>query len=524
MHNLDGPDAEFVDDDEVQITNLDSPGSRQHRHAARISGALRKSLAISWLRYSLFGTLILVLLGALILQWPRPALTAQPIQTTEPSPSFLNAATALGMIFLQTTDHRLLAYKTTTGHPLWHIQLPAVVTIIATNQALIYAYIAPGRNKTELQAVNANTGKLIWHDELPVAQPGFAGDQIQALSSRNSQALSIAHDDNALYIQSISDAIYSIQINTGLTNWIYQAQNNPQTPPSTYPPEIVLGVQNGIVEFMSADSTNHILDASNGHEIMHLTPTNDYPSIPAIDGQMLYTLPPPGAGTAIEAVHLPDGQRIWSHPLPKGTWAQTEMHGIVYLGAAGGATIIALRGSDGQQLWTYHSSDGQPVINALSPTQDSDYLLQQDDTLVRLRASDGHVLWRKQLIALKGLLGQSTSLFVDNDTILLYNTQPNTTVPLYALSASDGQMLWQSAGPITDPIPDSGILYTMQNNGQLDAWSESDGQHLWGHSFLVGSSIYIDRADQPPMLFVMNTIGTFSVLRVNDGKILWQYP
>lgn len=534
MSNLDGPNSEFVDDDEVQVTDLDPLHSRQHRRAARISGAVRKSLSISWLRYSLFGTLILVLLGALILQWPRPVLTTQPTQTTRSAPSFLSASVAPGMIFLQTTDHTLLARETATGRPLWHSTLPAAATIMVLNQILVSAYIAPGRNKTELQALNARTGKLIWHDELPAAQPGFAIGQFQASGIQSIQEPGITHDDTALYIQSISDAIYSIQISNGHTNWIYQAQNAKRISPSAYPPEVLLTVRDGVVEFMSADYTAHFLDASDGHEIIHFTATSDYPFVPTVDGQMLYVLPPPGNGAAIQVFHIPDGQLLWTYPLPKGTWAQMEVNGIVYLGAAAGATIIALRGNDGQHLWTYHSSDGQPVVNAssdgqpvvnaLSPTQDSDYLLQQDDTLVRIRASDGHVLWRKQLTALKNQLGQSTSLFVDNDTILLYNIQPNATVPLYALSASDGQLLWQSAEPVTNPIPNAGILYTMQNNGQLDAWRESDGQHLWGHSFLIGSSMHLDRTNQSSVLFVMSTLGTLYVLRTSDGKILWQYP
>lgn len=523
MNDLDGQNTELADDEEVQITDLDPLHSLQHKLAAHIAGTVKKSLTTAWIRYGLFGTLILILLGALVLQWPR-LTPATPNVTQTPVPTFLSATTAQGLTFIQASDHTLLAYQITTGHLLWHTKSPAAATIITINQTLIYAYTAPGRNKTELQALNARTGKLIWHNELPAAQPGFNGEQFQAPGFHSLQEPGIAHDDNALYVQSTGDAIYSIQISNGLTNWIYQAHNTKQAPPSAYPPEVLLSVQDGVVEFMSADYTNHVLDASDGHEIVHFTATSAYPIVPAIDGQMLYALPSPGNGAAIQVFHIPDGQLLWTYPLPKGTWAQMEANGIVYVGAAAGATIIALRGSDGQQIWTYHSSDGQPVINEVWPSQDSNYLLQQNATLVRIRASDGHVLWRNQLTALKGRLDQSTALFIDNDIILLYNTQPNITIPLYVLCASDGQLLWQSAEPITNPIPNLGILYTMQNNGQLDAWRESDGQHLWGHSFPVGTNMYIDRDSQSSVLFVMSAIGTLYVLRISDGKILWQYP
>ncbi|EFH81086.1 PQQ-binding-like beta-propeller repeat protein [Ktedonobacter racemifer] len=110
------------------------------------------------------------------------------------------------------------------------------------------------------------------------------------------------------------------------------------------------------LRFFSANSALHFLNATTGQEFLSLPPGNPV-SLPSIDGQIIYLSPPLGAPSAsIQAFHIPNGRLLWTYPLPKETSVQAEMEGMIYLSAAANSTLIALRGSDGHRLWTYHSS------------------------------------------------------------------------------------------------------------------------------------------------------------------------
>ena len=97
---------------------------------------------------------------------------------------------------------------------------------------------------------------------------------------------------------------------------------------------------------------------------------------------------------------------------------------------------------------------------------------------------------------------------------------------VYILRASDGHLLWRSPDETITSIPMAlnGTFYAWQNNGQLDAWGESDGQHLWGYSAPIGSSMVGHLPQGSPLLFLFDPIGTFYILRASSGKLLWRYP
>jgi outer membrane protein assembly factor BamB len=205
------------------------------------------------------------------------------------------------------------------------------------------------------------------------------------------------------------------------------------------------------------------------------------------------------------------------------------MDGMIYLSAAAGSTLIALRGSDGHQLWTYHSSDSQPTATTFFAENGISYLIQHDATVVGIRVSDGQVLWRTQIAALQNQILQTIGFFsLDQGNLVLSSQDPQnlSAMVVYILRASDGHLLWRSPDePITSrPIALNGILYAWQNNGQLDAWRESDGQYLWGYRAPIGSSIVGHLTQGPPLLFLLDPIGTLSILRSSDGELLWRYP
>src|SRR5258708_15159657 len=166
MKDTDQQPTDLADDDDVQITDLDHPGSSQYGRATRIQSVVHKSLTTPWICASLSALLLLILLGVLFLHLPRPAPTTTSSGPKTPAPLVLSATTIAGLIFLQFTDHTLAASQTTTGHVRWHIRLPAISSIVAGGQTL-YCFFRTPSGHTELEALAANTGTILWHDALP---------------------------------------------------------------------------------------------------------------------------------------------------------------------------------------------------------------------------------------------------------------------------------------------------------------------------------------------------------------------
>ena len=514
MNDFDGQDSEFTDD-EVRITDLDPLDSPQHKRAAFIARVVTKGLATRWIRYGLSSALLLILLGALILQWPRP--TPMPANAPSTPPRFfLNATSAQSLLFVQASDFTLTAYQVTTWRARWHTRLPALANLQAQGQMIFCNFVTPD-HKTVLEALDSHTGKVIWHDDLPK----LLTTNFQV--SRGQLTPAFEYSDNTLFAQSTNNAVYAIQASSGRINWTYQAHDAPPANSGNLP-AMSLFAQDGVVEFMSTEAVVHVLDVATGREILSsLSGSFSWPLV-AIDGQMIYTLPPPGGPVpTIQAFHIPDGQRLWTYTLPKNTWAQNESDGIIYLGADAGATLIALRGSDGHQLWRYTASDDQPVNNTFFVQQGVGYLLQQDATLVSMRVSDGHVLWRAVVTDFAGRINPTTYMLLDNGVILLRDQEPDSSLPIDVISPSDGHLLWRSPEPIANPYVFAGALYTIANNGQLDAWRESDGRHIWSFDAPIGSSIVWSLQSIPGLLFLQDTTGHLYALRTTDGKLLWRY-
>jgi len=525
MKDTDQQPTDPTDDDDIQIVDLAHPGSPQHRQATRIIGLIRKSLATPWIRYGLSAILLLILLGALFLQLSRPASPTASSGPKAPPPLFLSATTIAGLIFIQSTDHTLTASQSTTGHVRWHLRLPAVSSIVAGGQTLYCAFRTPSGH-TELEALAATTGTLLWHDALPPVTTSTRTGQFGGNGAPLPLVPAFFYSNNALYLLSSSGTVYAIQAETGHITWTYeardtQAQSTPTPHPGSF--DLLLVVHNGVVEFFSANATLHFLNATTGQEFLSL-PYDPNGSFPSIDGQIIYLLPSPNApSVSIRAFHIPDGQLLWTYQLPKDTSVQAEIDGTIYLSAPANSTLIALRGSDGRHLWTYHSSDGQlAAATFFAENGIVGYLFQHDATVVRIDVSNGQVLWRTQIAALKNQNLQITGISLDQGNHVL--SSQLSAIPVYILRASDGHLFWRSPETITSPNELNGTLYAWQTNGQLDAWRESDGQHLWSYSAPIGSSIVGSLTQGSPLLFLLDPVGTLYVLRASSGKLLWRHP
>jgi outer membrane protein assembly factor BamB len=150
--------------------------------------------------------------------------------------------------------------------------------------------------------------------------------------------------------------------------------------------------------------------------------------------------------------------------------------------------------------------------------------------------SDGQSIWNTRITAFRGQLSNVTPVF-DNGMIFLdnasspgpggeSNAQPTL---IYALRASDGKILWHVTDPPGVLAIQGGVLYLAQANGQVDAWRESDDQHLWHYQAPTSMGLLgiFSPPENPAILFLVGGQrgpGRLEVLRASDGKFLWSYP
>lgn len=508
MHEIDRQHTEFTDTEDIRITDLDTPGSSQSKRVAQMINLTGRSRV----RSGLCGLLVLILLG-IFLRWP---ISTTPGAASDPTSHILTVTNTQKLVFTQDSNHVLTAYQATIGRVLWHFNLPTVATWEVLDQNL-YSYFVTAPGTTELVALNVNTGNLIWHDTLPAS---FTNGREQAAHSQTPPPF--FSGDNALYIRSSSGVIYALNASTGQTMWTHQAGR----PPALHTNILV---QNGVLAFLASNSTLHVLNARTGQDI--IDSSAHYSSLPMIDGEVLYAFSATNP-FSIQAFHIPDGRQLWTYPLPDDHSVLSAMDGVLLLShtLTSRTTLLALRDSDGQQLWTYQTSDGQPVLSTSFAVNGIGYLLQHDATLVGLRISDGSIRWRTHIPDLQRFSAQAnqfTLLSLNPETMLLFSFfKPNLTSqprPIYALRTDDGRIIWHNAQPLASLWTLAGTLYTTQN-GQLDAWRESDGQYLWSYSTSGDAWIVGDSSANSQLLFLLDSKGTLYTLRTSDGKLLWSYP
>src|SRR5258707_4336054 len=162
MSNLDQKNAEFADDDIIQITNLAPAGASPYKHAQRALALVLKGITTPWIRYSLAGLLILALLSALLPQLHALTSSASSPNTSVTEPHSLALVSANGQVFVQSVNNLLIAFQASTGRRLWQQQLSNVATLSATGQALYFYYVNNNGSSATFEALDTSTGKPIW--------------------------------------------------------------------------------------------------------------------------------------------------------------------------------------------------------------------------------------------------------------------------------------------------------------------------------------------------------------------------
>lgn len=300
-------------------------------------------------------------------------------------------------------------------------------------------------------------------------------------------------------------------------------------------------------------------------------PPMDMPHL-VVDGDSIYLVTDTiGAASTsnnhgIYALRASDGSLRWHYATADPVVAAPLVaNGVVY--ASAGTSLLALKASDGTLLWQLPlAANGRPDIGLwLSGANDTVYVIAGEKSqdfplsisgdnasLFALRGSDGGQLWRVDLgsdyyTRLSTPVIVNGVIYVRAGASSADRARGNaTSAHLYALRASDGTLLWQyqetgqSTTPtaidpqIFQPVFADGWVYSYDRFGNVIALRASDGQLIWKRQIssrdgIVGLSVgggalfvSVNGAimqgstggiPQPNLLFA---------LRAGDGKTLWQ--
>lgn len=522
MNDFNQQNTGFEDDEPVQITDLDPAGTSQQRLAGKLITLLHKSTTTPWIRYSLLGIFLCILLGTLVLQTyrPAPASLTPALQNRIGNTSSTNEAqVSLGsnQIYIQASDGTVTAYQAENGHVLWRNKLPRQACLLTSGQ-IIYIYGAMTADNGLLEALNGNNGRVLWKHAMPV--PGTNAALVQS--------------GDALYAADHDNTIYAFQASNGRLRWTYTVRNQIALPIGN-----LLQVEDGIAEIFQADHSQTLLHASNGLEIVHLLSSDGSTPQIALDDQMIYEVPmssnslEAASPLPVQVFRASDGKLLWTWTSPIiGTGGLiTAQNGAIYIVNSESYVLTALRASDGHILWTYPTSERDTIIAPPTEEAGSIYILLQnaalqDTALVSLSATTGQPIWSTQIqIATSSL---NPSPLVDSGIIFITTNEAQQNGQIYALQANDGHILWHKAtttsfsGGISTQ---AGILYTMQPGGQLDAWRERDGTHLWRYQISDSQEGIAELTGKSDMVLLVDwQTGEVEALRISDGKLLWRYP
>lgn len=519
MNDFNQQNTSLEDDEPVQITDLGPAGTSRQRLAGKLVALLHKSAATPWIRYSLLGLLLCILLGTLVLQNYRAAPTTPTTAIQSGSghtPLAHEAQVSLGsnQVYIQASDGTVTAYQAENGHVLWRNKLPGQANLLASGR-VIYIYGATTADNGLLEALNGDNGRVLWRHAMPA--PGTNA--------------TLEQSGDALYAADHDDTIHAFQASNGHLRWTYTVRNQIALPIGN-----LLQVEDGIAEIFQTDHSLTLLHANNGLEIVHLLSFDGSTPLIALDDQMIYEVPTSSNTASPQPVQIfraSNGKLLWTWPSPLTSIGGliTAQNGTIYIVNGENYALTALRASDGHVLWTYPTSDHDTII--APPTEESGmiYLFQQnaalqDTALVCLRATTGQPIWSTQTQVATSSLNLSP--LVDSGMIFITTNEAQQNGQIYALRASDGHILWHEATTASlsgGVSAQAGILYTMQPGGQLDAWQERDGTHLWRYQISDSQEMVTGLTSRSDTVLLVDwQIGKVEALRVSDGKLIWRYP
>ncbi len=271
---------------------------------------------------------------------------------------------------------------------------------------------------------------------------------------------------------------------------------------------ILLGTTFGEVVALSASDGNEVWRSRVGSEIL---------SPPVAGGRLVFVRTIDGRLLALER---DDGSIRWSfdNQVPiltlRGTGTPVYSDGVVYAGFDNGM-VAAVRAANGEPVWQHRVMlpEGRSELERMVDVDSTPllsggilYVAAYQGRLKALRASDGSLLWERELSSHVDLAeGYSQIYVVDDDDVIT------------AIDQRNAEEVWKQEGlfrrRLTGPIAFSNYLVVGDGDGYVHVLAQSDGRFL-GRTKVDGDGIRSRPVVEDRLLYVLGNSGRLRALDV----------
>ncbi len=283
-------------------------------------------------------------------------------------------------------------------------------------------------------------------------------------------------------------------------------------------------VAGGVVYVGGTDGYLHALNAVSGRELWRFSVGAELVNTtPAVHGGLVYT---GASGGALFALDRRTGRPRWSAALHAEPTAPPVVAGGLVLVASGPATVQALDAASGRLRWLAHPPR---VLDLGYPTEGpatvDDGTVYEDfsssDTIVALRLSDGHLLWKI------GPVGDRLGAAPAVDAATLYAATESGT--MIAVDRALHTLRWyrvlppgHTQGVSAAPVRTGALLLAPDQDGCLYALDSATGAMRWRVS--TGAALLASPAVSGEVAYQPSSDGLLYAVDTRDGHVRWTLP
>jgi outer membrane protein assembly factor BamB len=278
-----------------------------------------------------------------------------------------------------------------------------------------------------------------------------------------------------------------------------------------------VGLAHGYVLLGTTGGDVYALDAGDGKEVWHVDVGSEVLAPPVGGAGLVFVRTIDGRLLALERA---DGAVRWSfdNQVPvltlRGTGTPLYDDGIVYAGFANGM-VAAIRAENGEPVWQHRVMlpEGRSELERMVDVDSTPvvsggvlYVVAYQGRLKALRASDGSLLWERDLSGHVDLAeGNSQIYVIDEDDVVT------------AIDERTAEPVWQQEGlfrrDLSGPIAFSNYLVVGDGDGYLHVLAQSDGRFL-GRTKVDGKGIRSRPMVADGLIYVLGNSGDLRALRL----------
>lgn len=261
------------------------------------------------------------------------------------------------------------------------------------------------------------------------------------------------------------------------------------------------------------------LNKNNGNLIWKIHVDKGVGGQPTISDQRIYF---GGNNGYFYCADLNSGKIIWKFDTRMDNLAPPSIEGNKVFFLSGNNIVHALNKNTGKSLWRYNRLSTSPISlrGGSKPAFKNNklYIGFADGFIVALNASDGSLVWERQLNTKPKFKDVDGSPVISDNKIFVSSFDD----ALYALSLTDGQIIWRVDEGSSTPVSLEGdkIFYTT-SNGKILALDLKSGKKIWQHQ--LKESIGAQPSIWQNQLLVNTSNGPLLIMDKMNGKVLKRY-